>query len=39
MTIKSAETFFEAIENPPPPHAKLKAAMAAYTKSFSHDED
>jgi len=39
ISMKSAKTFFEAIDNPPAPHAKLIAAMKAYKNSFPHAED
>ena len=46
ISMKSAKTFFDAIENPPAPHARLIAAMKAYKNSFpdagdsfSHTED
>ena len=34
LSIKSANVFFNAIENPPKPRKKLKEAMKAYKKSF-----
>jgi len=39
MSMKSAKTFFDAIENPPAPHARLIAAMKAYKNSFPHAGD
>ncbi|MEW5804942.1 MAG: DUF1778 domain-containing protein [bacterium] len=39
MSMKSAEAFFDAIENPPPPNDRLIAAMKKYESSFSHTED
>jgi uncharacterized protein (DUF1778 family) len=39
MTMRSAIVFFEAVENPPVPHTRLKSAMKAYKESFSHVED
>ncbi len=35
MTVKSADTFFKAIGNPPEPVDKLKEAVKAYKKAFS----
>ncbi len=37
LSIKSANVFFNAIENPPKPRKKLKEAMKAYKKSFGHN--
>ena len=34
LSIKSANVFFNAIENPPKPSKKLKEAMNAYRESF-----
>ena len=34
MTTRSANAFFDAIENPPAPSKKLKDAMKAYKRSF-----
>ena len=34
LSIKSAEVFFHAIENPPKPRKKLKEAMKEYRDSF-----
>jgi len=34
LSIKSANVFFDAIENPPEPSKKLKDAMKAYRESF-----
>ena len=34
LSMKSANVFFNAIENPPKPSKKLKDAMKAYRKSF-----
>jgi uncharacterized protein (DUF1778 family) len=34
LSIKSASVFFNAIENPPKPSKKLKAAMKAYRETF-----
>ena len=34
LSIKSANVFFDAIENPPEPSKKLKDVMKAYRESF-----
>jgi len=34
LSIKSANVFFNAIENPPKPSKKLEDAMKAYRESF-----
>jgi uncharacterized protein (DUF1778 family) len=34
LSVKSANVFFNAIENPPKPSKKLKDAMKAYRESF-----
>ena len=33
LTTRSAKTFFNAVENPPPPNKKLRNAMKAYKVS------
>ncbi len=37
MTTRSANAFFDTIENPPVPNKKLKDAMKAYKGSFDND--
>ena len=37
LSIKSANVFFNAIENPPKPTKKLKDAMRAYRESFGRN--
>ena len=37
LSIKSANIFFNAIENPPKPSEKLKEAMRAYKESFGQN--
>ena len=37
MTTRSANAFFDTIENPPDPNKKLKDAMKAYKGSFDND--
>jgi len=39
MTTRSANTFFDAVENPPAPSEKLKDAMRAYKGSFDNAEN
>jgi uncharacterized protein (DUF1778 family) len=39
LSIKSANIFFNAIENPPKAKKKLKEAMKAYRKSFEPNPD
>ena len=39
MTTRSANAFFNALENPPPPNEKLKHAMKAYKGSFDNAEN
>jgi uncharacterized protein (DUF1778 family) len=38
MTTRSANTFFDAMENPPAPNEKLKDAMKAYKDSIDNAE-
>lgn len=39
MTTRSANTFFDALENPPEPNQKLKQAVLAYKESFDDPQD
>lgn len=39
MTTRSANVFFDAIENPPDPNDKLKDAIKAYKGSFNSAEN
>lgn len=39
LSLRSANVFFDAIENPPKPNKKLKQAMKAYKKSFGDAEN
>ena len=39
MTTRSANAFFNAVENPPFPNEKLKDAMKAYKGSFDNAEN
>jgi len=39
LTMRDAEVFFEAIENPPPPNEKLLNAMREYQESFPDAEN
>ena len=34
LTVRSANVFFEAIENPPAPNKKLKEAIKAYKETL-----
>lgn len=37
LTLKDAEIFFEALENPPPPNEALIEAAEAYKKEFNNE--
>jgi uncharacterized protein (DUF1778 family) len=39
LSRRDAEVFFEALEKPPAPNARLKKAVAAYKHSPLHAED
>ena len=39
LTLKDAQTFFEAVVNPPDPSPKLLAAMKAYKEEFPDAEN
>ncbi|MEX1353073.1 MAG: DUF1778 domain-containing protein [Desulfobacterales bacterium] len=39
LTVRSANVFFEAIENPPAPDKKLTEAMKAYKETIHNDEN
>ena len=39
LGVRSANTFFDAIESPPTPNEKLKTAMKKYKESFSNAEN
>jgi uncharacterized protein (DUF1778 family) len=39
LTVRSANVFFEAIENPPAPNKKLTEAMKAYKETFHNDKN
>ena len=39
MTVRSANVFFEAVENPPAPNKKLKKAMKAYKETIHNAEN
>ena len=39
LTARSANAFFNAVENPPVPNEKLKYAMKAYRGSFNNAEN
>ena len=39
LTVRAANVFFEAIENPPAPDKKLKEAMKAYKETLHNAEN
>ena len=39
LTVRSANVFFEAIENPPAPNRKLTEAMKAYKETLHNAEN
>lgn len=39
LSARDAETFIHALENPPPPNAKLKAALKQHRNAKRDDED